>query len=433
MQWQFMTKKLFILLSLFLVGELRAQGVLPGVFAASANYTSDTKVYVDIPEPPTFSDTHTLVQATTGTGLQIGDLGGKVEFLVSGNYGFMQFNAVNSDDYRMTSLVNDDPANWSIVGTPSPNDYSLDNINASHGLSLYRLRFEGSDNLIKWNGTDTTLTLKQIYIENCIFRNAGFGSIIINQNVSGDGYGKFTSRFNSFTGSGHERHYLGRTGTSVQFYMDTTTIEHTYADSSWREVVQMNNHRYVKVSKITGRHGGLHPEEGVGQLNGFQGQGIGAGYIRDSYFESASPGMVSTTGMDLINNRIKWTNTDRPIYFQDMEANNYGHFKNVGDDTVRIEGNDFECEGYELTYVLWLQEKNCHYVIINNKFPAAATSMYRVDGAAPLSITVSGNTFDSDDLPPVTFAPHPDPAYASFWWVITSDYDYNKGRGALTP
>jgi hypothetical protein len=417
---------------LILISSLCHGQILPGVTAVSLRYNTGAKVYVDIPEPPTFGDTHTLVYATTGSGIQSGDTGGKQQFRVSGNYPFMQFNVVNSDDYSLTSFDNSAPANWSVIGSPSPNDYSLDNINASHGLSLYRLRFEGSDNLIKWNGTDTTLTLKQFYIENCIFRNAGFGGIIINQNVSGDGYGKFTSRFNSFTGSGHERHYLGRTGTSIQYYMDTTTIEHIYADSSWREVVQMNNHKYVKVSNITGRHGGLHPEEGVGQLNGFQGQGIGAGYIKDSYFESASPGMVSTTGMDLINNRIKWTNTDRPIYFQDMENNNYGHFKNVGDDTVRIEGNDFECEGYELTYVLWLQEKNCHYVIRNNRFPPGATSMYRVDGVAPLSITVSGNTFDSDELPPVTFGDHPDPDYAPYWKVITSDYDYNKGRGALT-
>lgn len=419
---------------LILISSLCHGQILPGVTAVSARYSSNAKTYVDIPDAPTFSDTHTLVQANTGTGLQSGDLGGKTSFLVSGNYTFAQFNVVSSDNYRMMSLVNDEPANWSIIGSPSPNDYSLDNINASHGISLYRLRFEGSDNLIKWNGTDTTLTLKEIYIENCIFKNAGFGGIIINQNVAGQGYGKFTSRFNSFTGGGSERHYLGRTGTSVQKYMDTTRISHCFMDSSAREAVQCNNHKYVMVENITSRHGGQpeSPDQGIGQKNIAQFQGIGAGYFRNSVADAVAPMMVASTGIDIINNRLTWTQTDRAIFFQDVEENGY-HYKNVGDDTVRIEGNDFICDGYELTYVLYLQEKDCHYVIRNNRFPPSAVNIYRVDGADPLSITVEGNTFDSDEVPSVSFINHPDPAYSAFWQVISSDYDYNKGRGALTP
>ncbi|HXR79821.1 MAG TPA: hypothetical protein VN763_02840, partial [Saprospiraceae bacterium] len=279
-----MKKLLFIFLSLISI-SCRSQ-IIPGVSAGGSSHRgANHKVYVDIPDAPTFSNTQTLVQATTGTGLQSGDLGGKTSFLVSGNYGFMQFNVVNSDNYKMMSFVNTSPYTWSILGTPSPNDYSLDCINASHGLSLYRLRFEGSDNLIKWPGTDTTLALKEIYIENCIFRNAGFGGIIINQNVAGDGYGKFTSRFNSFTGGGAERHYLGHTGTSVQKYMDTTRIEHCYMDSSRREAVQCNNHKYVIVSNITARHGGIvteTPDQGIGQKNPWQYQGVGAGIVKNS-------------------------------------------------------------------------------------------------------------------------------------------------------
>ena len=424
-----------ILLILFLIPFTSlGQGLLPGVVAVASRYTSNSKEYVDIPEAPTFSDPHTLAQATTGNGIQSGDTGGKVDFLVSGNYTFMQFNVVNSDNYRMMSLVSDEPDNWSIVGSPSPNDYSLDNINASHGLSLYRLRFEDSDNLIKWNGSDTLGTLKQFYFENLIFRNAGFGGVIINQNVSGDGYGKFTAKFLRFQGLGSERFYCGKTGTSVQFYMDTTTIEHCYMDSSKREAVQLNNHKYVKVSNITARHGGgaETPDQGIGQKNGFQGQGIGAGYIRNSIFEAVAPGMVASTGLDLLNNRIMWTQTDRVLYFQDVENNDY-HYKNVGDDTVVIDGNDFICPGFTETYVFWLQEKNCHYVITNNRLPPSATSIYRVDGDPPLSITVSGNTFDSDTIDPVTYGNPPEPEYIGYEHVITSGYDYNRGRGYRTP
>lgn len=390
--------------------------------------------YVPIPDPPVFSDPHTLIVGTTGVGIQIGDTNGKQDFYVGSNYNSMQFNIVNSDDYRMMSLNYTDPADWAVIGSPSPNDYSIDCINASHGIELYNLKFEGSDNLIKWPGTDTLETLKEIKIQNCNFSNAGFGSVIVNQNVAGDGYGKATFSFLRFTGTGAERFYLGKTALSVQKYMDTTRISHCYMDSSGREAVQMNNHKYVMVENITARHSGIvleDPDQGIGQKNGFQAQGVGAGYIKNSIFEAVAPGMIASTGIDLINNRIIWSQTDRPIYFQDVANNNY-HYKNVGDDTVVIDGNDFECSGYSLNYVLRFQEQDCVVVITNNRFPPSATDIYECDGPCPTIIS-SGNTFDSDDLPALTFGPSPDALYIGEEEVVTSDYDYFKHRGSRTP
>lgn len=388
--------------------------------------------YVPIPEAPTLSDTHTLVAATTGTGLQIGDLGGKVNFRVQGNYDRMQFNVVNSDNYAMISYDPTSPATWSIIGSPSPNDYSIDEINASHGLELYRLRLEGSDNLIKWRPFDTTGVSSPIVISNVIFRNAGFGGVLINQNISGYGYGKFTAEFLSFTGEGAERFYLGNTGSPNTKYRDTTRISHCYMDSSGREAVQLNNHKYVMVTNITSRRGGLEVSGGIGQRNCFQAQGVGAGYIRNSIFESTgAPAMIASTGLDIINNRITWGQTNRPIYLQDLVGNGYA-YKNMGDDTVRIEDNDFICDGYTENHVFRIQEDDFIVVIRNNRFPPSATNIYTCDGPCPTIIT-SGNTFDSDEVPPVTFGPPPEAEYVGWHEVVTSDYDYNKGRGMRTP
>jgi hypothetical protein len=419
-----------LLIPLYSIGQIPF-----GVQAAASRFRGDgQKTYVSFPDNVTLTNTQTLIQSTTGTGLQSGDLGGKVNFKISGNYDFAQFNVNSNDNYAMTSLDQTDPSTWSKFGLPSPNDYSLDVITKSHGLSLYELWFRDSDNLIKWDPFDTLTTIPPITIQKCIFRNAGFGSVLINSSVSGYGYGKFTASFLSFTGTGAERFYCGNTGNSTTRYMDTTHIFHCYMDSSRREAVQLNNHKYVIVDHITARHGGLvteTPDQGLGQKNWFQGQGCGAGVVKNSIGESVAPMMIASTGLDVLNNRITWSQTDRPIYLQDVAGNGYA-YKNMGDDTVRIEGNDFICSGYSLSYVFRIQEDDFVVVIKNNRFPASATSIYTCDGPCPTIIT-SGNTFDSDDVPPVTFGDHPDPAYAPYFKVVTSDYDWNLGRGCLTP
>jgi hypothetical protein len=392
------------------------------------------KEYVPFPDAPTLSDTHTLNQPTTGSGIQIGDLNGKIQFFVGTDYPFMQFNVVNEDSYSLMSEDYDEPSEWAIVGSPSPNDFSIDEVNAAHGYSFYRLRFEGSDNLIKKRPFDTLGTLLPVLFQNCIFRNAGFGGILINQSIAGRGYGKLNVEFCSFTGEGAERIYAGSTGSATTKYRDTTTVTHLYSDSSRREVVQLNNHRYVKVSNITGRHVGIvleDPDQGIGQKNGLQCQGCGGGYIKNSIFESVAPAMIASTSIDIINNRFEWSTTNRQLYLQDLNGNGYA-YKNVDDDTVVIEGNDFICPGYTLDNVIRIQEDDLVVVIRNNRFPPSATNIYECDGGCPTVIT-EGNTFDSDEIPPVVFVPHPDPAYADFWWVVDSDYDYNLGRGALTP
>jgi len=426
-------KKLF-LFALLLPSLVFGQPI-PGIVAAGKNYPpSEAKTYVSFPDAPTLSNTQTLVQATTGTGLQSGDLGGKTSFLVSGNYNFMQFQTTGTASYKMMSLNYSVPSTWSEIGLPSPNDYSIDETNGPNALELYRLKFTGSDNIIKWKPFDTTGTVLPFKVENCIFTNAGFGGLLLNQSVSGFGYGKFTASFLSFTGTGAERFYLGNTGNSTTRYMDTTRISHVYSDSSRREVVQLNNHRYVMVTNVTGRHVGIvleTPDQGIGQKNGFQCQGCGAGYIKNSIFESVAPAMIASTGLDVINNRITWSQTDRPIYLQDVNGNGYA-YKNMGDDTVRFEGNDLICAGYTLPYAIRIQEDDFVVVIKNNRLPPSATSIYTCDGPCPTVIT-SGNTFDSDSVPPVTFGDHPDPEYAPYWKVVTSDYDYNLHRGALTP
>lgn len=425
-------KKLILLLLL----PIFSYAQIPlGTIAVSSKYRGGTSLnYVSFPAAPTLSDTHTLVQATTGTGIQSGDTGGKTNFLVSGNYSFMQFNIVNDDNYALRSLDVTSPATWSKIGSPSPQDYAIDEVNAAHGYSFYNLWFRDADNLIKKRPFDTLGVISPIVFQNCIFTDAGFGGILINQSISGLDYGKFDASFISFTGGGAERIYAGNTGNATTKYRDTTTISHIYSDSSRREVIQLNNHRYVRVSNVTARHVGIvleDPDQGIGQKNGAQCQGCGGGYIKNSIFESVAPMMIASTSLDIINNRITWSTTNRQLYLQDMVGNGYA-YKNVDDDTIKIIGNDFICEGYTLNNVIRIQEDDLVVVIMNNRFPPSATNIYTCDGPCPTVIT-SGNTFDSDDVPPVTFGDHPDPAYAPYWKVVTSSYDYEKGRGALTP
>lgn len=396
---------------------------------ASSRKRSQAFTYKSIPPAVVLSDTHTLVQATTGNGIQIGDLGGKVNFLVSGNYPFMQFNVVNTDDYALTSLVDDEPANWSIIGSPSPNDYSLDCINAVHGLSLYRLRFEGSDNLIKWPGSDAIGPLKEIYVENCILQDGGFASFLINQDVVGDEYGNVTFIFCRVLRSGGESWYLGNTGGSQQFFRGITTVTNCYSEDSGREALQFNGHADVRVTNFTAYNAGLDTGSGIGQNNGFQLQNVGTGYFKKCIFWNCrAAAMIACQDFLFEDCFFGWTESDRAIFFQDMSANGYLEFENHGG-TVRFRRCTFYNPNLVLSYIMHIQEEECNLVFEDCIFPAAATDIWDDQrSATPYSLSETGSTFtDSPPLP--TFGNPPESEYIGFERVVTDAHWHGRHVG----
>jgi hypothetical protein len=413
---------LFLLISLPSYGQIP-----PGVTAVSARYSSNVKTYVYIPDAPTFSDTYTLIQGTVGNSVTLGETNGKTDLLLGSNWNLFQLNGL-SGNYRLKSLDATGPDTWSVLGSSSPNDYSFSAAVSTPGLELYNVKLVDSDNIFKMPGANPT---KNYVIQNVILQGSGFAGFLVNENVSGDDYGNWTYSFCRGKDIGAEFFYLGKTGTSVANYTGITSITNCYVDSCGREPLQFNNHEEIRVSNVTALNGGLATGDGIGQVNCFQAQGILTGYIRNCILFAHSPAMIASTGLRIQNNFIGWQNTAREIYMQDISANGY-NYEQVGD-TVFIEDNIFYCPGYTLDWVFRIQEENCHYVIRNNVFPAAATDIIKDERAStPYSITMSGNTFtDSPPLP--TFGSSPDVLYQGWEKVVTDDYYYGRGMGYRTP
>jgi hypothetical protein len=417
-------KKIFILLLIPFASF--GQGILPGVVSVSDRHVTDSKVYLDIPTAPTFSDPQTLVQATTGNGIQSGDTGGKTDFLVGSDYDFMGFNGL-SGNYRMKSLDETDPSTWATLGSPSPNDYSFNASVSTPGVELYNLRLEDSDNLFKLPGADPVKAYK---IQNSYLANGSFGGVLVNENVADQDYGDATLYFVMFSGMGGENVYAGRTGSSVVDYVGTTSVTQCYGINSGREGAQFNNHYVVIVDHVTLLNCGTDTGGGVGQNNVLQGQGIGFLTITNSIFTGRAPGMFATNKARIRNCYWESTQTDRPIYFQDISANGY-HNENVTPDTILIEDVDFRCDGYTEDHFFRIQEENAVYVFRRLTLPASATDIYQVDGAAPVNIIVEDITFGTPNRP--TFGPPPEAGYIGYQQVVTDDETYNLGRGFRTP
>jgi hypothetical protein len=421
-------KKLLLLLLFPLLAHAQ---IIPGVVGSGSRYVapvSTDKTYVTIPDAPTFTDSHTLVQATTGVGIQVGDTGGKFDLVVGSAYTQMQFNGLTGT-YRVKSDGTEDPATWRQIGGLT-NDYSTSTAVSVPTLELYNLKLRYSDNLVKFSVANPASTIRLCKI---FSRNAAFGCHLINESVLNKNYTDVTISYCSNHSSGGEFNYLGNTGASLSNFLGTTTLYHNFSDSAGREGIQMNNHENINVYNNTCINGGQDIlNSGIGQSLCFQLQGVGNGNFYNNILSAKGPGMIASTGVHIYNNFISWTQTDREIYIQDISANGY-HFETAGD-TLIIEDNIFYCPGYTLAWMFRLQEENCHVIIRNNVFPASAATTVVKDerSSTPYTLTVTGNTFT--DSPPVpTLINHPNSIYSYWFKVVSDDFYFNRHMGALTP
>jgi len=422
-----MKKIILILLSLITISC--SSQIIPGAVSGSDQHRGEgQKVYVSIPSGPTFSDSHTLINATTGDAIQSGDTGGKTQLVVGGDYPKLQLNGLTGT-YYIKGTGTSDPATWPEIGGLT-NDYSLSTAASVPNVFYYNLRLKDSDNVIKFSADSPGKTQ---YYRTIFVRNAAFGAFIPNESVSGKEYGNLTISFCSSKNSGGEALcYCGHTGTSLTDYVGIDSLYHSFSDSAGREGIQMNNHAHIEVFNNTAINSGQDiANSGIGQALCAQFQGIGTGSVHHNILTSKGPLMIASTGLHIHHNFIGWTQTDRESYIQDISANGY-HFEMAGD-TLIIEDNIFYCPGYTLAWVFRLQEENCHVIIRNNIFPASATDVIKDErSSTPYSLTITGNTFT--DSPPVpTLVNHPDSRYSNYFKVVIDSYFYHLRMGALTP
>jgi len=417
---------------LFLLISLTCQSqFINGVLGSARDHQGgDVKTYTSIPTAPTFTDSHTVIQSSTGVAIQSGDTGGKTQLIVGSNYTQFQLNGLTGSYYIKSDGDENDPSTWRTIGG-STNDYSLTSAGSTPNVFYYNLNLTLSDNVVK-NPVNSTSDLKTMTYQNLNITDAAFAAIIPNETVSGQGYGNLKINHCTNHRSGGEFIYSGHTGTSLSDYLGVDSIFNCYSDSAGREGIQMNNHASVVVFNNTCRRGGQDiANSGIGQSLGFQFQGIGTGEVFNNIFDAKGPGMIASCGLHFYNNYVHWTTTNREIYLQDITANGY-HFEIVGD-TVIIEDNIFHCPGYTLAWMFRIQEENCYYIIRNNIFPASATDIIKDErSSTPYTITMSGNTF-TDSPPTPSFGPPPEAAWFGIEEVVTDDYFYNRHIGARTP
>lgn len=403
-----------------------------GSIASGRSTVIDTVGYVDIPTPPSFSNTHTLIQSTTGNGIQIGDTNGKFDLLIGSNYPFLQWNGL-SGAYRVKSSDTTSPSTWAVVGSGSGNDYSFTAAVQTPTIEYYNLRMVDSDNLVKLPG-DTTPGKTQLY-QNVILEDGAFAGFLINENVSGNSYGTTSFYFCRALRCGGESWYLGRTAGlgSVQFYRGITTITHCYSEDSGREALQFNGHEDVRIENVTAYNGGLDTGSGIGQNNCFQIQNVRTGYMKKCIFWNfRAPAMIATMDFLFEDCFIGWTEATRSIYLQDMEGNDYTEMMNPGG-TVRFRRCTFYNPNLTIDHVIKLQEEDCNIIFEDCIFPASATAIWDDQrSATAYTLSETGSTFtDSPPLP--TFGNPPEAAYIGYERVITDSHYYGRGMGYRTP
>jgi len=434
---------LFALLLIFDLGTTQAQ-VVPGVVSVSARYASgadNAKTYVPIPDPPTFSDTHTLVQGTTGNGIQSGDINGKTDLLIGSDYTFMQFNGL-SGNYRIKSADDTDPSTWASLGSASPNDYSFAAAVATPGIEMYNLRLVDSDNILKMPGASPT---KNYVFQNLILEDGSFAGFLINENVSGQDYGNVTYRNCRVLRSGGEPWYNGKTGgNSLAFFRGTTALYDCYSEDSGRDGLQFNGHTNVIVERYLAYNGGLDlATSGIGQSNCIQIQDVYTFSVTKSIFWNfPAPGMIAADDGLFEDCFFYFTDDDRTMFLQSMVSNDYTEMVNTGG-TLTFRRCTFYNPNFTGDQLFTVQGSTRNYVFEDCIFPESMNDAAGDNTIAEIcddqradkvtySITISGTTFD--DTPNIpSFSAPPEAAFVGFERVVSDEYYYNLGYGPRNP
>jgi len=436
-----MVKKIFFILLSLTTISCRSQ-ILPGVTAGGSSHRgSSQKEYVDIPDAPTFSDSHTLVYATTGSGIQSGDTGSKIDFLVGSDYPFMSFNGL-SGNYRIKSLDGTNPSTWATLGSPSPNDYSFSASVSTPGVEMYNLRLVDSDNILKMPGASPT---KNYIFQNLILEDGSFAGFLINENVAGQDYGSVTYRNCRVLRSGGEPWYNGKTGGgSLAFFRGTTALYDCYSEDVGRDGLQFNGHTNVVVERYLSYNGGLDiTNSGIGQSNCIQIQDVYTFSVKKSIFWNfPAPGMIAADDGLFEDCFFYFTDDTRTMYLQSMVSNGYTEMVHTGG-TLTFRRCTFYNPNFTGTELFTMQGSTRNYVFEDCILPES------VDGPAgdntvdeicddqrsdkvTYSVTISGTTFD--DTPNIpSFSNPPEAAFIGFEKVISDNYYYYLGYGPRNP
>jgi hypothetical protein len=422
-----------ITLILILISSLCHGQIPPGVTAVSSRYIhppSEELTYIPLPNTPTFSDTHTLVYATTGSGIQVGDTNGKSQFYFGSDYVFLQWNGLSGNIIAM-SLDPTDPTTWAELGSPSPNDYSMDVAVSIIGISLYKTKLVDSDNLFKVSPANPT---KNYLFEDMIYQGAGFAGSLINGSIASANYGDITYNFCRFIECGGEGIYGANTGNETSTYEGISTMYNIYTYNTGREGIQCNGHSDLRIDKVTIIGAGQETSAGIGQNNAIQLQNIYTGHLKDFIFwDCRAPGMLATQDFLFENGIWDWNEPDREIYLQSMDGNSYLKKQHPGG-TVHFKNIIFRNPDLTLDWIMKIQDSECNIIFEDCTFPTSAVDIYKDERSDKLtySITVINPTF-SDAVSTPTFGPPPESGYVGYEQVVTDSYWHGRGAGYRTP
>jgi hypothetical protein len=434
-------KKLIFLLLLPICSF--GQGILPGVVGSSERYrgspAEEGKTYTDVPTPPAFSDTQTLTQAVSGTGIQSGDLGGKTDLLVGSNYIFMQFNGL-SGTYRMKSLNWENVADWAEIGSPSPQDYAHSVAVADPNYSFYNLKFVDTDNMIKLAGANPA---RDFTYQNLILDGGAFAGFLINENVSGQDYGNFTYKNCRVLNTGGESWYNGKTGGgSLAYFRGITEVTDCYSENSGREALQFNGHTDLRVTGFLAVNGGLDTGAGIGQNNCIQVQDVYTGYVKKSVFWNFPAfAMLATDDFLFEDCFFYFTDDDRTCFLQSLPSNGYTEMVHVGG-TLTFRRCTFYNPNFTNNVMFTMQGGTRNYVWEDCIFPASVNDVGTNDNTTneicddqrfdkvTYTVTITGSTYtDTPNIPQFC----DEPGYEGYGKVICDDYYYNLGYGPRNP
>lgn len=390
--------------------------------------SSEELTYTPIPTPPSFSDTHTLIESTTSQNITSVDINGKSDLLVGSDYDFLLFTSLN--DKRVKSLDSTNPSTWATLAKVGSGQALRST--SSLNYEFYNLRLGLQSSGVGWI---TSASPQSNLFQNLIVEDVDFAGFQINIRNPGESYGdqsiKFCRVLRSVNGEGW---YLGNTSAGAgiggnRSMFNNTVIENCYAQDCGRELFQFNGHLNLQATNLTGLNGGLQNIPGQNaclQLYNSH------GYIKKSIFMNATIAINISTHGFLIEDCFFYYTGNIGQVFVNMATGD--HTEAVNHQPVIFRRCTFYNPTYTKNFFMRMDEPGCDLTFEDCVFPASVTTVIGDNRSDKITYTLSdtGSTFTNTPPIPV-FGDSPDAAYSGFEKVVTNPYYYNRKMGHRTP
>lgn len=259
-------------------------------------YTITDRVYAIRNYPDIFTNSHTLVQATVGGTIEVGETNGKNQLLVENPFNNTLIpNGISDRVFKSA----DDYVRSVVGGAGLGGNQVIQCYNNGNNCRFNFMKLTGGTAGITWPPYDTAVRNSTVQIEDVVIVDCSASGTQFTQSIAGRDIYSLTAkwlRVKGVTSNGEEGFYSGNTGTTLNSRILNSVYKHMLADTRGREGGQFQGHSTLLIENQT--YYDVGKAGTAGHNRAIQIQNNGPTVVRNCVFYGA-PAICQLFGWDI--------------------------------------------------------------------------------------------------------------------------------------